>query len=392
MSLPDVLVVGAGISGAAAACFMARRGMRVRLVDRFHPAWGASGRNPGFLWFQHKPAAHIAYYTAARSFAGALAEEMPDYGFRASGGVLTWRDDAVAPLATAHVADRQAAGIPCELLDRAALREVCPALGPRVSGACWCPLDAWQDTARLVAHMVAEVEARGGSVTAGADVTALLVSGDRCRGVRLSDGADLLAGTVMLATGPWTNHLLAPLGLSLPLRPVRFEAAETAGPAGFALGPVHCGQGLFHITMPEAFPDDCLHPAQRIDPAIRLTEQVAQRPDGRLVYGCAYRLDTTDDRPTVAGQGMAQAILPLNLPGMAGLAPGRAWAGIVAETPDQLPVIDRIGPEGLVLNALNCNGNLTGAYAGHLAAGLVAGTPDPDLPRLSAARFDSPAP
>jgi glycine/D-amino acid oxidase-like deaminating enzyme len=45
----DVVVIGAGICGIAAALHLQRRGLRVRVVERHQPASGASGRNAGFL-------------------------------------------------------------------------------------------------------------------------------------------------------------------------------------------------------------------------------------------------------------------------------------------------------------------------------------------------------
>ncbi len=50
MSVSEVVVVGSGVVGSAAAYELARRGIDVTLVEREHPAFGASGRNPGFLW------------------------------------------------------------------------------------------------------------------------------------------------------------------------------------------------------------------------------------------------------------------------------------------------------------------------------------------------------
>jgi glycine/D-amino acid oxidase-like deaminating enzyme len=44
----DLVVVGAGIAGASTACFAARAGLRVVVVDRGLPAGGASGRTAGW--------------------------------------------------------------------------------------------------------------------------------------------------------------------------------------------------------------------------------------------------------------------------------------------------------------------------------------------------------
>src|SRR6185436_495662 len=73
----DAVVVGAGIAGTASACYLRQAGFSVALVDMHHPGWGASGRNPGFLWLQTKAAGlALDFSLAARRFAEELAGEL----------------------------------------------------------------------------------------------------------------------------------------------------------------------------------------------------------------------------------------------------------------------------------------------------------------------------
>jgi len=365
----DAVVIGAGIAGTASADELARAGFRVALVDTHHPGWGASGRNPGFLWLQTKAAGlAMDFSLACRDYAETLAGELPDFGFRASGGLIIFRDQAYEPVARAFVADRNAAGLAVSLLDRAALRDLCPELGPEVSGAVWNPLDAHQDTRLLVRHLAERFRAGGGTVIAPARVERILVAKSACCGVRLADGRELSSATVVVAAGPWSNQLLAPLGLKLPYRPTRFEAAETA-PAPFRIGPVISGQSLFRFFTPPGFAAEALprEATELIRPELGFTEQIASYPDGSLQFGCAYQVGSDLDRATVAGQAMACSISSRNVPAIAGLPITRQWAGTVAQTSDGLPVIDHAaGPDGLVINAGHFFGNLAGAFSGRL--------------------------
>ena len=89
MVATDVLVIGAGIAGAATAYHLSKAGMSVCLVEARQPAWGASGRNPGFLWLQTKPKGlSMEFSLAGRGFAEELAAQLPEYGFRACGGLI----------------------------------------------------------------------------------------------------------------------------------------------------------------------------------------------------------------------------------------------------------------------------------------------------------------
>lgn len=387
----DAVVVGAGIAGTASAYHLQRAGLSAVLVDTHRPGWGASGRNPGFLWLQTKAAGlAMDFSLACRRFAENLADELPDFGFRASGGLIVYRDAAYGPVAEAFVVDRHAAGLPVEHLDQAALRDLCPQLGPQVSGAVWNPLDAHQDTRRLVGHLAQAFVRAGGVVLAPAKVESLTVSGSACHGVRLADGRQIAAPTVVVAAGPWSNALLDPLGLAIPYAPTRFEAAETA-PAPFRLGPVLAGQSLFRFFTPPGVDREALprEPSEHLRPELGFTEQIASLADGRLQFGCAYEVGSDLDAATVAGQAMACSILCRNVPALAGLPIVRQWAGVVAQTPDGLPVIDAAaGPDGLVVNAGHFFGNLAGAFSGHMVAELVAGRAPPHaVDGFSARRF-----
>jgi glycine/D-amino acid oxidase-like deaminating enzyme len=372
----DAVVIGAGIAGTASAWYLRREGFSVALVDMHHPGWGASGRNPGFLWLQTKAAGlSMDFSLACRRFAESLAGELPDFGFRASGGLIIYRDEAYEPVARAFVVDRVAAGLPVELLDRVALLDLCPDIGPEVSGAVWNPLDAHQDTRLLVRHLAAGFSQAGGTILAPARAETILVEGDACRGIRLADGTEIESRIVVVAGGPWSNRLLKPLGLEIPYKPTRFEAAETA-PAPFRIKPVVSGQSLFRFFTPPGVDVSLLprDPSEKIRPELGFTEQIASCPDGSLQFGCAYEVGSDLDRATVAGQAMACSITSRNFPAIAKLPVVRQWAGVVAQTPDTLPVIDASsGPDGLIVNTGHFFGNLAGAFSGRIVADMAAG-------------------
>ncbi|MGE0212963.1 MAG: NAD(P)/FAD-dependent oxidoreductase [Parvibaculaceae bacterium] len=383
--------MGAGIAGTATACRLAEEGHSVTLIDSHAPGWGASGRNPGFLWLQTKAAGYtMDFALAGRRYADDLAAELPDFGFRASGGMIAYRDDSLRDIAEDFARDRQAAGLPIRHIDGADARSLCPALSESIHGALWNSLDAHQDTSRLVEVLAAQAIKAGCQLRLGAPAAQLIMDGDRCTGVEFSDGEKVMAGMTIVAAGPWSNALLAPIGLAVPLVPIRFEAAQTA-PAPFALGPVICGQSLFKFFNASGRTRDTLpsHGAERLNLRLGFTEQVAQFPDGTLRFGCAFEQGSFDDHATVAGQAMANAILSENITGFAELSLVRCWAGIVGQTPDGLPVIDMApGPDGLGLNLGHFFGNLVGAFSGALCAGLLAGrAPAFDTAPLRYARF-----
>lgn len=392
-SRKDIIVVGAGIAGAATAYYLAISGQRVLLLDAERPAFGASGRNPGFLWLQTKqPGDQMALALQGRAFAGGLESEVGAFGFRASGGLIVYRDERLAPVADAFVADRRRAGLEVEHVDRKRLLELCKQFGPTVIGGIYNPLDAYQDTPRLVDRFVARAKGLGAELRAPARVTALRMESGRCTGVTLADGPVIGAEHVVLASGPSARDLLWPIGLAPAWTTYRFEAAETA-PAPFQIEPVVCGQALFRFFTPPGIEkrhiEEILLPPPGDDAAsLGFTEQIAQSGDGRLKFGCAYATGAVEDHATVRGQALAMSILPETIPALADLPLTRSWAGIVSAPADGLPIIDPApGVDGLSLNIGHFFGNLIGAYSGKLLADALTGqTPAFDLARLSLGR------
>lgn len=390
----DVVVVGAGVAGAATAYFLAKAGLGVRLLEAEQPGFGASGRNPGFLFLLGKAKGlALEVSLAGRTFQAGLGEAIGDFGFRATGMLAFVRDPRALPLLEVFAAQRRAEGLEVAVLDRAATLAREPALDPAVAGALWSAGEAHQDTRLLVRRLVAAAAAAGAGLMSGHRVEALVLERGRCRGVRLADGTVIAAETVVLANALDAGRLLAPLGLAPPLTATRYQAAETA-PAGFRLGSLLSGPSLFlHLPLLAALPGfDRAYftdPVIRLPPGMSFTHQIAQYPDGRVQFGCACESGQPLAEATAAGQAPALATLPRDLPGTAALPVERQWAGVVAQAPDYLPILDLApGPAGLVLNVGHAFGNLIGAMSGQIvAAGLTGGRPAFDPAPFHLARF-----
>src|SRR5688500_5558551 len=81
---PDVLVIGGGIVGAASAYHLARRGADVLLLEAEQLAFGATGRNLGFIWVHTRRAGpELELVMATRTGLESLPEELrADFGLR----------------------------------------------------------------------------------------------------------------------------------------------------------------------------------------------------------------------------------------------------------------------------------------------------------------------
>ena len=385
-----VVVVGGGIVGCATAYFAARDGLRVTLLERRELAFGASGRNPGFVWLHcRNPGFALEVSLRGRALYPELLEELPGgFEFRPNGGLIYFNTPEQGTVFEEFVAARRAHGLEVELIDGAEVRRLVPPIREDVLGASFCPLDAQITTSTVVRALAAGARAEGAEVREGDGVDALLLGGDEVVGV-VTDEGPLEADAVVVAAGVWSRGLLAGLGIDVPIGHERLQvlATDPLPPSIEALvyGPLATKQYQLFRELPSW--DAGLFTAGYEDErAIEMLLLLAQRENGEILMGCPMDYPGGIDlRPTLAGLLATARAVSEDFPGLRNVPMNRAWAGSLPYTADMVPVIDEVRP-GLFLAAGHVFGNAAGPMTGRLIAQLVQGQ-EPEMD-LSEARFD----
>ncbi len=211
-----VVVVGAGVYGAAVGAALARRGAAVTVVDAGAPGSGTSGAT--FAWVNSRdkqPSGYHELNVAGMAAHRRLAAEVPLGDWYHGGGGLQWTADEAA--LRERVDDLDARGYPARWLTRAEALELEPGIDPDrlpVGGAAYFPDEGWVEPRRLIAHLLAgQVEVVAQDAVAGLDV-----AGDVVRAVRLGSGRRLAADAVVNCAGPRAAAVAAMAGLALPMR------------------------------------------------------------------------------------------------------------------------------------------------------------------------------
>ena len=218
-----VIVVGAGIVGAATARALAARGVEVDLVDAGEVSGGTTGLGEGnVLCSDKEPGPELDLAVLGLAAYDAIERR---YGERArirrKGSLLVHRDAATLAAEPARLERLAAAGVRCELLEPEQARALEPALGADLLGASYFPDDLQCDP-RAIARAMAEEP--GIRVRTGTRVERI-VPGE---GVETAEGA-LRADAVVLAAGPWSAELARGAGLHLPLEPRKGQLARLRG-------------------------------------------------------------------------------------------------------------------------------------------------------------------
>jgi glycine/D-amino acid oxidase-like deaminating enzyme len=387
---PRVLVIGAGIVGCSAAYFAARMGAQVTVVEREHVAYGASGRNPGFVWLHcRNPGFALEISLATRRLYPQLVEELPgDFEFRANGGLIYFTTSEQEPVFKEFVEARRKDGLDVEMIDANDVRRLVPPIREDVLGASYCTQDAHINTPAFVRSLAAGAQREGAVIREGITVTSLVRTGDQVMGVDTSDGR-IDADFVILAAGAWTADLLKPIGIELAVGGERLQVVATESLPFFiepvVYGPLATKQYSLFRDLPSY---DASHftAAYEDETGLEMLQLVAQRVNGEVLLGCPMDYPRElDMRPTLKGVAITLRAVAEDFPGLRDAPLGGMWAGLLPYTSDTLPVIDSPIP-GLVIASGHVYGNSAGPMTGKLIAQLILDE-QPELD-LSECRFD----
>jgi glycine/D-amino acid oxidase-like deaminating enzyme len=379
-----VLVVGGGLVGTATAYFAAREGLSVTLLEQEHVGFGASGRNPGFVWLHcRNPGWALDVSLAGRRLYDELADDLPvPFEFRAEGGIIYFNTPEQGRVFEDFVERRRSDGLDMELIDGAEVRKLVGPIRPDVLGASFCADDAQINTPTVVAALAAGARAEGADVREGVEVRRLAVTGGRVVGVE-TEAERFDAEVVVIATGAWTRALLAATGQDVPIGIERLQVLATA-PRPLDIHPVVYGPlaakqyTLFH-DLPSWDEAAFLAPYE-IETGRWMLQLVSQRANGETLLGCPmdYPAEVTHEVTLSGLHATAQAIID-DFPGLRDVEISRMWAGVLPFTSDLVPIIDEVSP-GLVVAAGHVFGNAAGPMTGKLVSQLLAGRePDIDL-------------
>jgi glycine oxidase len=364
----DVAIVGAGVVGCSLAFELAKAGMRVCVLERGGIGEESSAAAAGMLSGQHGVTTFEARYHLhheARELHARLAEELReltglDVEFCRWGILqLLFTPKEVRAADRCYELQTQA-GLHVERLNRDDALRLEPMVTPDIEGAIRYPDEAHVHNGRLTIALAEAARRSGVELRSGEPAVALLRQRERVMGVR-SPNDTVQAETVIIANGAWSAELLGPLGLTLPVRPMR-------------------GQMLAVRTVP------------------RLVNQViyghhmyvVPRPDGETLIGAT--VEDMGFRKEVTLEGLEELIQAGRriVPGLMQAPVVRTWAGLRPGSPDGLPLVGPVdGIPGLLLAVGHYrNGILLGPMTGLLVKQLlVDGVRAPHLDLLRPGRF-----
>ncbi|MET8083984.1 FAD-dependent oxidoreductase [Micromonospora sp. NPDC005237] len=229
----QVVVIGAGVYGAAVTAALTRRGARVTVVDAGAPGGGTSGAT--FSWTNScgkQPRSYHDLSVAAMHAHRELAAGVPGSDWYHEDGNLEWAADADGyGRLHAKVAGLLEYGYEARWLSRAEAVRLEPDIAAAelpADGIAFFPREGWIEPRRLIGHLLSYAVSQGAELVRDDALTGLEVGGGSVRTARLASGRQFRTDAVVNCAGPWAARVAALAGLDLPMRNTRGVLVHTS--------------------------------------------------------------------------------------------------------------------------------------------------------------------
>jgi glycine/D-amino acid oxidase-like deaminating enzyme len=353
----DLIIVGAGIVGAACAAECARAGLKVLVLDRGPIAGGTTAAGMGHIVVMDDSEAQFALTHLSRTLWQQLVSRLPaDVEYDPCGTLWLAADEE--EMAEVHRKQKYYSerGVRVEVLNAADVEKAEPNLRRGMAGGLRVADDAVLYPPCATRFLLKQAAEFGAQTRTGTSVATLLPEG----GVQLADGSRISAHRSVNATGPTSPTLTQ----GLPVRKRKGHLVITDRYPAFVH---HQIVELGYLKSAHGMSKDSV--AFNIQP----------RKTGQVLIGSSRQFDADS---TVVDQHILDRMLNRAfeyMPALGRLSSTRIWTGHRAATPDKLPLIgpsqstDRIwlatGHEGL--------GITTSLGTGRILADLLLQRPSP---------------
>jgi sarcosine oxidase, subunit beta len=213
----EVVVVGAGVTGAATAYELARAGVSVAVVEAGEVGSVASGASAGGVRQQGRDPRELPIAIKAIQRWPGLQEELgADLHYLQEGHVNLVEFEIDLPAVEARVRREQEAGLEIEMVYGDDLRELIPGVAPHVIAGSYCRTDGHAMPPWVAKAFVQAATRHGATLYQFTRLIGLTIEHDRITGVTTSRGA-IACDWVVNAAGAWGPDVARMAGIELPM-------------------------------------------------------------------------------------------------------------------------------------------------------------------------------
>ena len=397
----DVVVIGGGIIGAFTAYYLARRGMKVALIEKGRIGAEQSSRNWGWCRQQNRDARELPMATKSlvlwEQFAAQTGEQT---GFTRCGLLYLSNDEKELAGWARWGEFARTANVQTCMLSAQQAAERGKATGKQWKGGVFSPTDGIADPSRAAPAVARAIMALGSTVHQGCAVRGIETEGGRLSAVVTEKGT-IRTRVAVLAAGAWASSFCRQYGIRFPQATIRQTVLSVSRPHQELPSALHTA----NASMTRRFDGTytlAISGRGRVDPTAQLLcfapqfLPMFQRRWRNLAPGGLdgvqagheslkrWRLDrpTPMEKMRILDPKADARAVDLTykravelIPSLKDSSVTAAWAGYVDSTPDGVPGIGEMSSlPGLVIAAgFSGHGFGIGPGAGHLIADIVSG-------------------
>jgi sarcosine oxidase subunit beta len=333
MNSPDVVIVGAGITGCATAFELSKSGLKVQVIEKYKPGAMASGwtlagvRQSG----RHSAEIPLAKYSVEKW--PKLAEILGgNTGYTQNGNLRLARTNEEEKTIKELVRDQKKQGLEIQYLsDIKDIHEIAPFLSNQILSASFCPSDGHAEPLKTLGSYKAAAERNGVIFFSQEEVQKINLEKNQIRSLTTSKRI-ISTQKCILANGIHSNSLLRKLGIKIPLDVTIVTVIQTEAVKRMLLPVI--GVANADLAM-----------RQELNGCFRITSG-AQKWDGKLEEKNNMPFAATNLEKVYGTLKRSMAVIPK----LSQCSMKSFWGGLLDLTPDALPVIDKIEEyDGLIL-------------------------------------------
>lgn len=353
----EVIIVGGGVVGNAAAYYLAKRGLEVIVLEGSDSiGHGGSSRNGGGVRQSGRDVRELPYAIyGIKNIWPTLSEELGvDVEYVRKGNLRLGLNEDHIKILEGLTANAQGLGLDVTMVSAEEVKDICPHLSDQVVGASWCPTDGHANPMKTTLAYFKRARELGVTFISGAKVTAIKKIRGKARQVVVEDGTIFEGEHIILAAGYESRFVADSVGINIPMYPYFGSAIVTeAQPKMFDI--------MLGVATAEIYGHQCAH--------------------GSFVFGSGTGLEPTkkpdmDDLKLMSLEGSANCRgIMKYVPKLKDAKIVRTWGGWMDMTPDGVPVISPVEEvPGLIIACGMCgHGFGTAPAVGYMLSQMVVG-------------------
>jgi glycine/D-amino acid oxidase-like deaminating enzyme len=403
-SLPreaDVVVIGGGVVGVFTSYYLARRGLKVALLEKGRVAAEQSSRNWGWCRQQNRDARELPIATKSLDLWERVAHETgEDTGFRRCGLLYLSNDDNELAGWAKWGDFARSVGVTTHMLNADQANERGMATGRKWKGGVFSPTDGTADPSKAVPVAARAIMAAGGTVHQNCAARGIELSASRVDRV-VTEAGTIRTKTAVMAGGAWASSFCNQYGIRFPQASVRQSILAVAPGAAGLPDALHTalvsltrrGNGGYTLAISgharvDPTPQQFRFGREFLPMFARRWRSLAPGAFEGLRHGheslAKWALDqvtpmelnrTLNPRPDMGQIRLTHRRACELLPELRRVAISNVWAGYIDSTPDGVPAIGEVDAiPGFILAAgFSGHGFGIGPAAGHMIADIITG-------------------